>query len=242
MAKYDVVYACGHEDRVELIGSHKSRNERLEGMEESDCPSCVEKTHQQTNAQSAAAAKAAGWPALTGTVRQVAWAETLRANAIAELRGTANQWRHAYPDATVDLVEIIVTRALAVPSASWWIETRNHVVINTVRLAGAEVAQALDRWEPLEKAGLGPHTIARAVIDLPPKEPHWPRDTVRTARCSCGWQPDATEDAMLQAREHIQELSEEERAAVERAHPKGEPHACTEALGLRRCLMRPFLS
>lgn len=72
MAKYDVTYTCGHTETVELFGKTSERERKIEWMEGNClCPSCYKEKQQEE-------AKAFDLPALTGTPRQVAWAETLR--------------------------------------------------------------------------------------------------------------------------------------------------------------------
>ena len=72
MAKYDVTYACGHTETVELFGKTSERERKIEWMEGNClCPSCYKEKQQKE-------AAAFDLPALTGTPKQVAWAETLR--------------------------------------------------------------------------------------------------------------------------------------------------------------------
>ena len=72
MAKYDVTYTCGHTETVELFGKTSERERKIKWMEGNClCPACY-KAEQQ------AKAKVLDLPALTGTPKQVAWAETLR--------------------------------------------------------------------------------------------------------------------------------------------------------------------
>ncbi|MFE1786665.1 hypothetical protein ACFW9F_29855 [Streptomyces sp. NPDC059506] len=241
MAKYGVARGCGHTEQVELTGPHARREQALARMAQEDCSACVQAQHQQQNAGSAAAAQAAGWPALAGTPRQVAWAETLRADAVAELRRDAAWWARQYPEATGDPVAAIEARTLAVTNASWWIDTRRNALESGVRLAATEVVRMLGKLSPLEGAAVGPHVIVQVVLDLPRPEPYTPARTVRVAVCSCGWQPTDYLAAMDEAAGHLAALTEAEQAQVRRAHPAGEPHACTEELGLRRCLMGPYL-
>jgi len=90
MAKYKVTRACGHEETVILYGKIKTREWRLEFVEpEKLCYDCYQaelaKKREEENRQAAEAAKEQGLPELTGTEKQVAWAETLRQKLIAEI-------------------------------------------------------------------------------------------------------------------------------------------------------------
>lgn len=72
MAKYDVTYACGHTETVELFGKTSERERKIEWMEGNClCPSCYKEKQQKE-------AEAFDLPELTGTPKQVAWAEKIR--------------------------------------------------------------------------------------------------------------------------------------------------------------------
>jgi hypothetical protein len=109
----------------------------------------VEAQREKQNAENAAAAKAAGWPALTGTKRQVAWAETIRANAVAELRKDAAWWSEKYPEAPGDPLPFIETAMLSQSSASWWIDHRDGLGAASASLTGVYVAESLGQTDAL---------------------------------------------------------------------------------------------
>ncbi|MFI8206677.1 hypothetical protein [Streptomyces sp. NPDC085937] len=241
MAKYTVTRACGHQERVDLIGPHRKREYALEQMEGSDCYACVEEKRQKENEENAAAARAAGWPTLTGSERQMAWAETLRAAAVAKTRDSAAWWPEKYPELEENPAGIIEAALLAQTSAAWWIDNRGGEIAGAVTVAAADVARALGLLQLLQREDLGPHILVRPTINLPRPDAYPLTPMVRAAVCSCGWQPYPQKNAALAGRDHIEGLAAEELEAVRRAHPQDVPHACTEELGLRRCLMRPFL-
>lgn len=82
MAWYYGTYSCGHEGRTDITGPVKNRqwiaDRRFEGL----CPECYQKQKEdgraKASSESADKAKEQGLPKLTGTEKQVAWAETLR--------------------------------------------------------------------------------------------------------------------------------------------------------------------
>lgn len=127
---YTVEYACGHYGDVELFGKGKDRESRLEWLATQDCPDCRECAHQAQTAKSAAAAAALNFPALRGTQKQVAWAETIRMQLY-------NGWmkeldwlkKRAATDAGADNVkqaqDVIEYTILNAVSASEWIDSRN---------------------------------------------------------------------------------------------------------------------
>ena len=78
MAKYDVTYACGHIAEIQLYGPGKERTRRMDWMRTQECPACKASAAAAVNA-------AAGLPELMGTPKQVAWAESIRAEKVALL-------------------------------------------------------------------------------------------------------------------------------------------------------------
>lgn len=88
MAKYTVTHSCGHDEIHNLTGPHKNREWWLENVGPVRlCSDCYheEKQNQYADqsARSAEAAQVAGLPALTGSEKQIAWAETLRSAFLA---------------------------------------------------------------------------------------------------------------------------------------------------------------
>ena len=77
--KYEIEHACGHIHTYHLYGSGKERASREQWLASQDCPDCK---RERENQRSAAAAKEAGRPELTGSEKQVAWANTIREKAI----------------------------------------------------------------------------------------------------------------------------------------------------------------
>ena len=97
MALYEITYKCGHEGREQIYGKTSERQGRADWIGEHKlCPDCYAaekdrlqaeraKGHDTTSAAAAAANKAAGLPALTGSPGQIAWAETIRATLLADI-------------------------------------------------------------------------------------------------------------------------------------------------------------
>ena len=82
MAKYDVVFSCGHEERIDLFGKGSDRERKIAWFEKHGLCSACYKAEQQAKA----AVRAAAWelPALTGTPKQIAWAERIRSDFFAK--------------------------------------------------------------------------------------------------------------------------------------------------------------
>ena len=97
MAKYDVVFSCGHEERIELFGKGSERERKIAWFEKYGLCSCCYKAEQQAKA----AARAAAWelPALTGSPKQIAWAERIRSDFFAEFEEMEKEDGHSTAEA-----------------------------------------------------------------------------------------------------------------------------------------------
>lgn len=91
MAKYSIVYACGHEGVCNIYGKHDERQRKIEWLQTQDCPHCRnEKTLQEVAEYEL--------PVLTGSEKQKAWASNIRANWIIEALKMApdnHEWKQA---------------------------------------------------------------------------------------------------------------------------------------------------
>jgi hypothetical protein len=72
MAKYTITQACGCEIVVQLYGPNRDRERKIEWYESLTCTDCQ-------NKEAAAQNQEAGLQQLTGTEKQIAWAESIRA-------------------------------------------------------------------------------------------------------------------------------------------------------------------
>ena len=87
MAKCKVTYSCGHEGVLQLHGRMAERERRIKWYEERGlCPECysakAERERQEATDRAVQAVAGLCLPTLTGTPRQVAWAEVIRARAV----------------------------------------------------------------------------------------------------------------------------------------------------------------
>lgn len=135
MAWNTLTYACGHTTREQLYGPMAQRERTIERAVERLCPDCyrakIEADRAAESAAAAAAAQAEGLPALTGTPKQVAWAEAIRAKQAPALRELAEKLANAPAGANAEAVRLgqdIVAAALACTSAHDWIEARDRVI------------------------------------------------------------------------------------------------------------------
>jgi hypothetical protein len=110
--QYTPTHSCGHKgETMKLYGPERDRKRALEAAARHQCPECrVAAAHATADAQ--------GWPRLTGSAKQIAYAHDLRIMAQA-----------VWPDADF-------TQALPVYLASWWIEQATAIKSGTLAATG----------------------------------------------------------------------------------------------------------
>lgn len=149
--QYPVNHTCGHTVVHQIYGGSKNGNERSAWLATKPCLDCSRDA--ATNAAINANA-AAGMSPLAGSEKQVAWAESIRAKAVADAERRVAELRAKLAAATVygtepmtdDLRATILTavdaaadRALAAMratgSATWWIDHRTDDAAMPVMVA-----------------------------------------------------------------------------------------------------------
>ena len=97
MSWYYGTYSCGHKGRVNIIGPVKDRQWKADRKFSKMCPECwekhLEKERERKNKEAEEKAKEMELPELTGSERQIAWANTLRQNLIDNLTNLAEDKR-----------------------------------------------------------------------------------------------------------------------------------------------------
>ncbi len=118
MGKYGVTYSCGHEDLIELFGPYEDRQRKIQWLEESGlCPACY-----RAKKEAEAAELFGELPPLTGSPKQVAWAEKLRRGAIIELQ---KEVEHANSQEFREYLIAVSRRILSERTeAKWWIDNK----------------------------------------------------------------------------------------------------------------------
>lgn len=170
MAYYDVKHCCGHTECVQLYGPTKNREWRIHQMEQELCSECWAAELARRNAENAKKAREMELPPLQGTEKQVAWAETLRMEFIAEYeRDYAN--RPMRVDAGLEgcSYDEYAEAMLKEPRASWWIDHKDswwrYDMIHNV----VEVARKKQGANPLQKAALEEMMMKPAVDGIKPQ-------------------------------------------------------------------------
>lgn len=130
--KYDVTYSCGHTGVVVLFGPTRDREWKLRRETEKLCAECYQKKREEDRQreirETAEANKAAGLPPLTGTEKQIIWAEAIRKEAIkfieTKIIPIMNEKFEArapgMKEKTLKAYESFKTRS----DAAWWIDNR----------------------------------------------------------------------------------------------------------------------
>jgi len=117
MAWYNMTYSCGHETREQLYGPTKDREYRISRAKTSLCPECYRAKMIAEKQAKTDALKATmpALPALTGSDKQIAWADKLRTAVVAKLYATPN-----LNDIAKRLINAMVNDDAHL-SAGWWI-------------------------------------------------------------------------------------------------------------------------
>ena len=119
MAKYDVKFSCGHEGTVELFGKSADRERKIAYFEKHGvCSECYKM--QQA---AAVAEKTAAWelPELTGTPKQIAWAERIRAEVFDKYGA------HMQADKS-EKTQAFMSFLMAQSSAKYWIDRQDATI------------------------------------------------------------------------------------------------------------------
>ena len=138
MAKWmRIELLCGHTEKHRLYGMAEEQDVQEQKIAARKCSACIQAEQNAErdgrNATNAAENAAAGLPALEGTPKQIAWAETIRAEARRgfealdvshldyEWWDSANQSPRTRARAE-QLIRDDIARTMARTQAAWWIE------------------------------------------------------------------------------------------------------------------------
>ena len=121
MAKYTINHTCGHTVDVQLYGAYKDRERRIAYLETCECDECRK---AKANAAAAEAKAARGLADLTGSEKQVAWANTIRENAYKCLDTLA---QFANNDQAKAMMDGWRAKMDTQTEAKWWIDNRYNL-------------------------------------------------------------------------------------------------------------------
>lgn len=144
MAKHTVTHTCGHDETHQLYGPTRDRAYREQRLAERPCSACQDaewhRWRSHENAASALLAEVDQLPALTGSEKQIAWAETIRRTALINLVALRAEWEQGIErmikngqidpvamDAADEAIGAYRTELLAQTRAGWWIDERHRL-------------------------------------------------------------------------------------------------------------------
>lgn len=166
MAKYTITHTCGHDHEYQLYGKHTERDRKIAWLEGQDCPACKRAAEEEA---AKAATEGMELPELEGSVKQVAWANTIRAQFIEEAREN---------EAITDVSKAIAVLT-AETSAKEFIDWRNASVVDFLMYLCEKQHEAK---KAVEKALESVEVTAPAPA---PKTPVWGKIAVNTQNVEC---------------------------------------------------------
>jgi len=151
MAQYNVTYLCGHKEIVRLFGPGDGRRAELARLGRLDCPNCYKKRrdaeHKAEAAEAAIKAQDLGLPQLVGSEKQIVWAESLRAAALASPTNTLIPEDKAVLDTPekkglYDIAKAARKQLETEILSKWWIDNRSNLCRYVVQC----MADARNDW------------------------------------------------------------------------------------------------
>lgn len=191
MARYWVKHNCGHECDYQLYGPEKDRKAKIVWLEGRFCEDCW---RAEELAKAKRIAGENGLPLLTGTEKQVAWAERIRAEIWGEISELAKT--KTPPEEVTEWSEWLFGHK----EAKWWIETRDDSsYINDAALVVRLqyfFGDGSTNWRPFMHAWL--HRIEQEAKDDAKREQlRWERsvlDTLEAKESVSVWTSDRDPD------------------------------------------------
>ena len=81
MAKYNITHVCGHVSVENIGGPEKDRLPQVKRIQNRPCAECA---RAETTKRAAEASHEAGLPALSGSEKQISWAEAIRVKMLSD--------------------------------------------------------------------------------------------------------------------------------------------------------------
>lgn len=115
--KYEIKYNCGHTGIVNLTGTNKEREKRLDYLKQCDCPTC---NKAKNNAMFAEYENKNNLPLLAGTEKQIVWARQIRIDTIKAVEEFMGQFKE--DEQTIKFMNWLKEQN----KAEFWINIRNY--------------------------------------------------------------------------------------------------------------------
>lgn len=176
MAWYDGTHACGHEGRINVVGPTKDRQWKVDRHFEKLCPECweIEKQRKfdEENQKATEAAAEMELPVLTGSEKQVSWANTLRQKwiDIAEkyvenAKTNIERFKKNNPQHAAEVEKTLANVIMAIDhilrsktQARKWIDGRDDN-------ASSEIIEVAEKIEKTEAAPVVPDTVKQEALE-----------------------------------------------------------------------------
>ena len=120
MAKYEVTYACGHTETIQLYGKSAERQKEIARLENRLCKKCYIAEQREAAKEVVNSVKDFGLATLTGSPKQVAWAESIRAKFFAGYGEQLNKEAEK-TEKVAEFRDFLVGQE----EATYWIDTRS---------------------------------------------------------------------------------------------------------------------
>jgi hypothetical protein len=142
MAQYWIKHSCGHMEHHQLYGPWSERDRREEWLKTQPCQECK---HEAESQAAQDFAREQGLPALTGSPKQIAWAERIRKEQIGKVETEAAKYRgmivklqalrelREAETQAIAAFEAAVAAVRAEASAAWWIDHRHDLGSELIR-------------------------------------------------------------------------------------------------------------
>ena len=115
MAWYRGEFACGHEGRVNVVGKVKDRQWKIDRAFDNNCEDCIKRQYQKENEIAATKSKELDLAELSGSDKQIQWANKIRLDIIKILEKE-------------DEHEIVCFLTQSKINAAWWINNRHGII------------------------------------------------------------------------------------------------------------------
>lgn len=140
MAKIQAIHTCGHTEEYKIAG----RKNEAYWQSRYEAEACWECRKAEENIKAQLANQSNGLPALSGSEKQIAWAETLRMKSLKSIEQFIDDARklgerqgvdQAQIDEGIGKLQAAADKIKGVALASWWIDRRDHTAQEFLREA-----------------------------------------------------------------------------------------------------------
>jgi hypothetical protein len=143
MSKYQIERKCGHIEEMQIYGAIKDRDRRAEWESGKLCYECYKAEQARKRAEESAAASTAaqadGLPALAGSEKQIAWAESIRRALVDGVEKILAGYEAKEPEKVAMFRADFRNVELAETSSHVWIENRDRLPCEVARTVAVRV-------------------------------------------------------------------------------------------------------